>query len=316
MKAPNKVKVFAWRVIQECLPSKQNLLKRKITENANCPFCNFPIEDCTHALIKCLDTRKVWQRLMPNIYELNAASTILDVALQMLHRGDEGLLSRFFLIAWSLWHRRNKWAIEKVMLDPFQVANNAINTFKPCLQARVEPSYTMHKTGCWQVPPHGFYKLNVDAALFFDLKKAGVGGVLRDERGEMVLAMSKAEHELHDPESVELVAILRGLQFILQLGIRKIVLESDSLLMVEALKANQDSLSLQGNMLKEVKNMMNCFEEKKVQHVCRSGNQVAHTLAKHAWSIPDVELWMGLVPAFLSQVYWLDSQNVRVENTL
>ncbi|XP_042977409.1 uncharacterized protein LOC122308235 [Carya illinoinensis] len=195
---------------------------------------------------------------------------------------------------------RNKWAIEKVLLDPFQVANNAINTFKPCLPVSGEPSFTLHKARCWQVPPSGFYKLNVDAALFFYLKKVRVGAVLRDGKREMVMAVSKAENELHDPESMELIVMLRRLQFILQLGISKIILESDSLLMVEALNANQESLSLQGNLLKEVRSLLHCFEDQKVQHVCRSRNQVANTLAKHAWSISDTELWMGTIPPFLS----------------
>ncbi|KAG2689699.1 hypothetical protein I3760_09G151600 [Carya illinoinensis] len=121
------------------------------------------------------------------------------------------MLSQFFLIAWSLWHRRNKGAIEHVLLDPFQVANPFINTYKPGLPVRIEPSFSMQRVECWQAPPSGFCKLNVDTALFFYLKKAGVGVVLRDGKGEVIMAVSKAEDELHDPESVELLAMSWGL---------------------------------------------------------------------------------------------------------
>lgn len=57
------------------------------------------------------------------------------------------------------------------------------------------------------------------------LRKAGVGVVLRDEKGEVLMAMSKTEHELNEPESVELLVMLWGLQFTLYLGVSKAMLD-------------------------------------------------------------------------------------------
>ncbi|XP_041020420.1 uncharacterized protein LOC121262052 [Juglans microcarpa x Juglans regia] len=124
--------------------------------------------------------------------------------------------------------------------------------------------------------------------------KAGVGAVLRDEKGNVLMAISKSKHELHEPTSVELLAMLRGLKFILHLGISKVVLECDCLLMVEVLANSEDSLSSQGNLLKEVRNLLSHFNEYQVQHVIRGGNQVAR-------SVYDLEMWMGSVPSYLHQ---------------
>ncbi|XP_041004026.1 uncharacterized protein LOC121249385 [Juglans microcarpa x Juglans regia] len=186
-----------------------------------------------------------------NLFKRKIIESFMEAVVSLLYRGDQGLLSRFFLIAWSFWYRRNKWTIEHSLLDPLQAANYAISLQKPVLPASAEPHYPMQKLGCWRAPPPGFCKLNVYAALFFNLQKAGVGAVLRDEKGNVLMAVSKSEHELHEPASVELLAMLRGLQFSLHLGISKVVLESDCLLMVEALAASEDSLSSQGNLLKE-----------------------------------------------------------------
>lgn len=41
-----------------------------------------------------------------------------------------------------------------------------------------------------------------------------MGIVLRDEKGELVMATSEVENEVNDPESIELLAILRGLIFV------------------------------------------------------------------------------------------------------
>lgn len=54
--------------------------------------------------------------------------------------------------------------------------------------------------------------------------------MLRDKKREVLMAVSKVEHEISELESVELLAMFRGLQFSLHLGIKKVVLESDSLL--------------------------------------------------------------------------------------
>ena len=46
----NKIKVFGWRACNEILPTKLNLSKRRIIEDAMCPIClRFP-ELVVHAL--------------------------------------------------------------------------------------------------------------------------------------------------------------------------------------------------------------------------------------------------------------------------
>ncbi|XP_041009383.1 uncharacterized protein LOC121253437 [Juglans microcarpa x Juglans regia] len=170
-------------------------------------------------------------------------------------------------------------------MDPLQAANYAISLQKLVIPAPARPNHSMQKLG-WS------------------------RAVLRDEKGDVLMAVSKSEHELHEPASVELLAMLRGLQFILHLGISKVVLKSDYLLMVEALANSEDSLSSQGNLLKEVRNLLSHFNKYQVQHVIRGGNQVAHFLAKHAWSVYDLEMWMGFVPSFLHQYIWLDQANL------
>ncbi|KAF5469163.1 hypothetical protein F2P56_013257 [Juglans regia] len=255
------------------------------------------------------DIKAAWQQLLLDLTFFFDLCIVTEAVVSLLHRGDQGLLSKFFLIAWSFWYRCNKWTIEHSLLNPLQTANYAISLQKLVLPAPAEPNYSMQKLGCWRTPP-GFCKLNIDAALCFYLKKAGVGVVLRDEKENVLMAVSKSEHELHEPELVELLALLRGLQFNLHLGISKVVLESDCLLMVEALATNEDLLSSQSNLLKEVRNLLSHFEQYQVQRVIRGGNQVAHFLAKHAWSVYDLKMWMGSVPSFLHQYIWLDQTNL------
>ncbi|XP_040996168.1 uncharacterized protein LOC121242360 [Juglans microcarpa x Juglans regia] len=135
MRVPNKVRVFAWRACKESLPSKYNLFKRKIIDSPACDFCNNSIEDVSHAVLQCHIVKVAWRQLVPALTFFPELCTVTEAIVSLLHKGDQGLLSRFFLIAWSFWYRRNKWTIEHSLLDPLQAANYAISLQKLVIPA-------------------------------------------------------------------------------------------------------------------------------------------------------------------------------------
>jgi hypothetical protein len=47
---PNQVKTFTWRACHDILPTKSNLLKRKVIEEDICPCCNLEKETLFHAI--------------------------------------------------------------------------------------------------------------------------------------------------------------------------------------------------------------------------------------------------------------------------
>lgn len=53
LEIPGAAKHFLWRAINNILPSKENLLKRKITRDPKCPICQMEDEFVIHALWSC-----------------------------------------------------------------------------------------------------------------------------------------------------------------------------------------------------------------------------------------------------------------------
>ncbi|KAF4380037.1 hypothetical protein F8388_018161 [Cannabis sativa] len=84
LKLPKKVKIFAWRFINDALPTAANLMHRKISTSSACSLCLGAWECVGHALFCCTRAKAIWkiskcQVLMPNIVVGNVSSTTSDL---------------------------------------------------------------------------------------------------------------------------------------------------------------------------------------------------------------------------------------------
>ena len=53
LQVPNKIKNFLWRVCSNALPTKENLKKRRIIDDASCNACQMEQESIFHTLWEC-----------------------------------------------------------------------------------------------------------------------------------------------------------------------------------------------------------------------------------------------------------------------
>lgn len=60
LKVPRKINHFLWRACTDCLPTKTNLLKRKIVADSLCQLWGKFPENTMHALWNCEVVRSVW----------------------------------------------------------------------------------------------------------------------------------------------------------------------------------------------------------------------------------------------------------------
>lgn len=167
----------------------------------------------------------------------------------------------------------NKLIYENVYHEPTHVIEFAISLQK--VQKEVQPSINKDsKLLCyWKSPPPGYLKLNVDGAMFFCPRNAGVGVVLINERGDVILACSKMANEVANPKFIEALAMLRGLQLCVQWGIPKLIMKNDCLLLVNELQLSRENFLALENLLKEIQRLMKNFHECKVVHVPMSISQ-------------------------------------------
>ncbi|KAF5444601.1 hypothetical protein F2P56_033721 [Juglans regia] len=312
LKILHKMKIFAWRACHDYLPTFQNLRQRKIKDEDRCVFCHLCFEDTAHALFFCPMIHDVYMQYLPSLQTLNSPLSIWDVVLHISDKGGLEMLTTFFVICWALWYRRNQFLYEKVVHPCSTVINNALSMQSVYKQVQDLDgvSKQVNTVLSWSPSPPGFLKLNVDGAIFPDHHKAGIGIILRDEKGDVIAACSKLEGDVASPEFIEATALLRGLQFCAQWGVPKLVLETDCLILVNALQSQTNFLTDFAFLLNDISRMMRGFQEVQILHVNRLGNIVAHQLARNAWNVEDIVMWWGSCPSFVSQAVWLNRNNV------
>ena len=100
--------------------------------------------------------------------------------------------------------------------------------------------------------------------------------------------------------NIEALAVAWALSFTADIGVRRAVLEGDSMVVISALREDGKVLVPYELLLDDAKFLSQQFEELCYSHTKREGNSLAHSLTIYAISIPDFLVWMKDV---LSQFY-------------
>lgn len=134
----------------------------------------------------------------------------------------------------------------------------------------------------------------------------GVKVILRDEKGNVIMAMSKTENRMGEVDDIE-ASIKSSLQLTCYNGVSNIILESDSLWVVDVLKSFGPNLARQGSLFGEIKDLLNRFNNFELQHVGRDGIAITHNLARHAQEVGDMMVWWRSTQDLVKQYVFLDA---------
>ena len=155
---------------------------------------------------------------------------------------------------------------------------------------------TQHLQQRWVPPPANFVKINFDGAVFSKDKFSRVGAVIREENGLVLGSCSKHLPQAYSAVEVEALAAATALALAEDLGMQRVILEGDSLVIIIALREEEQIFSPIGLLLEDVRRLSLSFQQLLYSHTKREGNSVAHNLARYANSIPDFLVWMEDVP--------------------
>ncbi|XP_062012980.1 uncharacterized protein LOC133729456 [Rosa rugosa] len=106
----------------------------------------------------------------------------------------------------------------------------------------------------WSPPMSGLLCMNVDGAYVSSLQHGGIGGVLRNEKGEFIAGFAYRVTNVSSAYHAELLAIKSGLELIQVLGVSNVAIKSDCLEAVKAVTAEDHDFSTLRIIVEEFKN--------------------------------------------------------------
>ena len=123
------------------------------------------------------------------------------------------------------------------------------------------------------------------------------------------MVMASLTQQLPLPSTVLEVEDLearRVLEFALELGFDRVILEGDCKILIKALQSMKKSIAQVGHIAKDVQHLASLFITSNFVHVCRTCNSVARSLARQAILCPHILVWVEDVPPNINIILQAD----------
>ena len=92
-------------------------------------------------------------------------------------------------------------------------------------------------------------------------------------------------------EEAELLACQRALEFVVDAGFCRLIIEGDNSNVTHAISSFAENNSLFGNVVDDIRHLIRGLHWSAIWRIKRSGNRVAHVLAQHARFTIDEDLY-------------------------
>ena len=145
----------------------------------------------------------------------------------------------FATTVWWLWRWRNIRCFERTDFEPRRPCEFILERSKEIVKAmypsRIALLPRVEKLIKWIAPLDGWIKLNVDGASRPNSGKAGGGGVLRNQTSHWISGFI-ANFGICSSVKAELLALLQGLRMAWSRGVKKLLIEIDSMIVLNKIQ--------------------------------------------------------------------------------
>ncbi|XP_038704726.1 uncharacterized protein LOC120000672 [Tripterygium wilfordii] len=271
------------------------------------------MENVSHALLECKWASVVWQEAGCVAYQSKERDLSFEDWLSQVLLGGEGeVAKRVMYYAWAVWTNKNSFIFE----GKWRSATSTINFVEYYMaeydQARASrnlprPEQSVQEAVKWAPPSSGTIKLSVDRAVFNEAHAIGVGAVIRDHNGQVCAALSECMAGAFGPQVVKAYALMKGTQLAIHMGVSNLIIESDSHVLVNAIRSEAYELAPFGHILDDIRSLISCIGSVSLRYTRRLCNRVAHKLARNSINFDCPMRWIGECPDFILSAVIHDS---------
>ncbi|XP_062088870.1 uncharacterized protein LOC133795435 [Humulus lupulus] len=263
LKVSPKVRSFLWQASRDILPTKVNLSTKHVPLNPLCPLCNLIYELTMHVLVTCSFSSVCWDNIGFR-FDSRRLGSFAEFIESTFEEWSEENRVLFAMVSWALWKNRNDLVWKQKGMTMEEVIDQDDGNAD------------------WIPPEEGCLKVNTDAGLFVSKGCYSFSCVARNHHGQWVEAIFQCRRGNVTPELAEAIAIKEALSWIKDSGWQKVTLESDCLLVVQALRSPSHRSSYFGRIIDVCKSLLASIKPRvvNVKFIKRSANNVAHSLAR------------------------------------
>ncbi|CAN1187552.1 Putative ribonuclease H protein At1g65750 [Linum perenne] len=301
---PNRIKHFLWLASHKKLLMNEERGRRQLTTQVLCHRCSSFNESISHVFYECNFAMQVWRAALPEAITVRNACRDFDSWWRVMISNKDSN-TQFGIIAWLLWRARNQLIFEERSLSVLEISEQCkfwidlvLSSWKTSQLGREAPGKARQtQLIAWRPGEEGWSILNTDGSRHLHSESTAIGGLIRDDGGRFIRAFS-ANIGNCSITRAELSVIIQGLKLAWSIGIRKLLVQSDSrtaiTLLHRAAVDNQHAL-----LISEFLELQSRNWDIRIEHVYREANCGADYLANfghscnfglHLFSQPDSTL--------------------------
>ncbi|KAL6205568.1 hypothetical protein ACLB2K_022826 [Fragaria x ananassa] len=280
LKVPPKMNHFLWRCSMGFIPCMWSLYQRYIVQSPLCPRCQAADDTPLHATwsysfcVAVLERMSFYSKLVSGM--LTDFSELLNHAFKVLTVDEMKLL---VIMLWSNWSERNRDSMQSHLSSGGSTIGMA-----------------------WQPPSPGMLSLNTDASVINNGVNIGVGVVVRNHLGDLVLAGGERVQGRFRPSVAELLALCKGLEYVVEHNWLLEKVECDCLEAVRVVNDVGECFAEEGILVDRVRVLLVAVGSPKLSHVSRTVNGAADVVAKYVARLNGRLVWLGVGPDWLMDV--------------
>ncbi|KAF4378595.1 hypothetical protein F8388_005541 [Cannabis sativa] len=282
--------------------------------NPICDLCGNQAETLTHVLWCCAKVKPI-RKLVPwykRCEHVNKGS-MFDILVTLKEKIDKSEFEDAIKIMWAIWENRNRNWNKLPVMNGIQLLEwifsaypgskfNDENAKKPTLK----PQHLKN----WKRPPTGCISVNCDAAMQTGAASVGAGFIWRDWEGKTMLAGMVYFPSCCSVEMAEAWAILEALKRQPYTATSPIEIQSDCKQIVDAIKDQDNHLSVVSTILHQIKSRMKSSNCINIVHVHRENNECANMLTRKCLATKTTQFFTHSFPRWLANFCKADLPNM------
>ncbi|KAM6558077.1 hypothetical protein CsatA_027316 [Cannabis sativa] len=274
---------------------RPQLQTKRVNVYSACPVCRGAEETIVHALVTCPKVQVVWNRVGIGTRTPGSVGNFISDDIDNFFDwfvkifNEENMANKLLMSAlcWAIWDGRNEmvWRKKETSVESIVMsAKGYLDHWTSAQNSLIETSWTGLQSGdgaeLWCPPMENSIKINVDAAMFSEANSYGIGLVARDRHSPLLEARTECFIGRVNPEVAEAISVREALSWIKNRNWPRVVVETDCLTVVQALRSSIHMVSLFGQIINECKQLMLELGQVSVYFIKRSANVVAHNFAR------------------------------------